>query len=1143
MKLKYLLAASVVSLSAMAVMPAPVAAQQITTAIQGTVLDETGNPLSGATVIVTDTRTGAARTVTTGSAGSFSAPNLVTGGPYTVSANAPGFEGQTVNDVYTSLQGATNLTFTLTSGMGEIVVTASRVQATQLAVGPGTSFSAEVIENAPTFNRDIRDIIRLDPRVSLDRDDGGSGADRISCLGGNDRGNAFTVDGIGQGDVYGLNDTGFASRSSAPIPYDAVREVQVQFAPFDVDYGNFTGCAINVVTKSGGNDYHFGGFFEYSDNGMRGDKVAGLDVAPVRPEKRWGAYLSGPVIRDRVFIFAAYEHAEAEYSQDFGPAGAGYAEEITQVTEAQFNEISDVLSSVYGVETGPLVRTRPYQNDRYFVRADIQITDDHRFAATYQRLEESTTFPDDFSQSGSFAGAVVGENTFFRSGTESNYYSARLYSQWSDNFSTELRYSRSETQDLQDPIGGGEAQSDNPIPRFIVGVDNGADPAGAVQAGPGFSRSANDLQTKVDQFRAAATLDSGNHRFKIGGEINHADLFNLFVQNATGMLVFENIDDLREGILADGTSTFSTPQNVVDGNVAGAFGNFSATGDVRDAAAEFTRTIYSVFAQDEWQATDSLLLTMGVRADWYDGGHPRYNPEFASRYGFGNTAGFSTLDPIIMPRLAATYEMSDFAVFTRPELRAGVGVFSGGDPVVWFANAFQNDGRGYAEGSTADAACPDGPIDVVSGGEFTGLPNCFQQSASAKAAAGLGDTQSIDPDIEMPSVIRANVGFATGLDFTSSGFFSGWNLNLDYIYSKYRDPLTIVDLSQTPDIREGLDGFTIDGRPIYAAIDPTDPDAAGCAAELVSTFPVEWANVTPACFNGIGRDDELILTNAGSYESHIASMILSKTFEGGLITDGGSIDFSFGYAYTDAHDRRNMYNSTAGSNYDRTAAFDRQNPAESRSFFSSKHNFVVRTAFREEFFDDLDTRLGITFVARSGRPFSLTFGDGGIFNDSSSGSDNALAYIPTGMGDPNVSPLSNVAAVEDFADWAAGYGCAKDYLGQSIARNTCSGDWYYDMDLSFSQEIPGPGRLFGRDDKLKLFATVDNFLNLLDSDWNVQRRRDFSGLQNVALTSGVDEEGRYIITDFRGTDAIEGDEFVNFSSSVWRLKVGISYDF
>ncbi|GGD86486.1 Oar protein [Tsuneonella deserti] len=1141
MKIKYLLAASVVSLSAAAILPAPAAAQQITTGIEGTVTDADGNPLPGATVTITDTRTGATRTITTGANGTFSATGLVTGGPYTVSANAAGFEGQTVSDIQTTLQGNTGLTFALSSGAGEIVVTGSRVQVTQLAVGPGTSFTTEVLQNAPSFNRDVRDIIRIDPRVSLDRDDGGSGQDRISCLGGNDRGNAFTVDGIAQGDVYGLNDTGFSSRSSTPIPYDAVRETQVQFAPFDVDYGNFTGCAINVVTRSGTNEYHFGGFFEYSDNGMRSKTFQGEPVAPIEPEKRWGVWAGGPVIKDRLFLFGAYEHQEAGQSQDDGPVGAGYPNEQTGITVQQFNEISEVLKSVYGIDTGPLVTSRPFSNDRYFARADLQITDNHRFEATYQRLEEGSTRPDDL-----FTGTspqAVGRNTFLTSGTKSDYYSGRLYSNWTDNFSTELRYSRSKVQDLQDPIGGGEAQSDNPIPRIIVGIDNPSGIDGTVLAGPGNSRSANDLRSTIDQYRAAATLNAGNHTFKFGGEMNTADLFNLFVQNATGTLVFENVNDLRNGLLSRGTGNNQTdtrPNRVVSGETEGAFGNFSATGDVNDAAAAFTRTIYSVFAQDDWQVTDQLSAVMGVRVDWYDGGHPAHNPEFARRYGFTNSIGFSNLDPLVMPRLALTYDADDFAVFTRPKLRAGVGVFSGGDPVVWFGNAFQNDGRGFAQGTTQDAACGTGRIDVVVNGQFTGVPTCFQQSASASAARGLGDTQSVSPNIKQPSVLRANVGFQSGLDFAPSGFFSNWNLNLDYIYSRYRNPLTLVDLAQIPDPTKGVGGYTIDGRPIYRSIDPT---AAGCTATLVDLNPAPvYQNVTAACFN-TSRDDELQLTNARGFDSHVASVILSKTFDGGVFTQGGNVDFNIGYSYTDAHDRRNMYNSTAGSNYDYTAAFDRQNPAESRGFYSTKHNIAARLAFREEFISDLSTRLGITFVARSGRPYSLTFAGGGVFNDSVSGNDNALAYIPTGVDDANISPSSNMNAVRDLAAWAASYGCAKDFAGQTIARNTCSNDWYYDMDLSFSQEIPGPGRFFGREDKIKLYATMDNFLNFLDDDWNIQHRRNFAGLQDVASTSGVDAQGRYIITGFNGADSIAADNGINASSSIWRLKVGISYDF
>ena len=1151
MKMKYLLAASALTLPAAVILPAPLAAQQITTGIDGTVSDEAGNPLEGATVTITDTRTGAARTITTGAGGTFAATGLVTGGPYTVAVAADGFEGQAISDITTNLQGNTSLAFSLASGGGEIVVTGARVRVTQLAVGPGTSFAGEVLEAAPSFNRDVRDIIRLDPRVSLDRDDGGSGQDRISCLGGNDRGNAFTVDGISQGDIYGLNDTGFSSRSSTPVPYDAVRETQVQFAPFDVEYGNFTGCAINVVTKSGANEFHGGAFFEYSDDGLRGNTVAGNAVGAVEPDKRWGAYIGGPIIRDRLFFFGAYEHQEAGQSQDEGPIGAGYATAIANVSLADFNEISDVLSSVYGIETGPLVTNRPFTNDRYFGRLDWQITDNHRLELTYQRLEESTMRADDFSSSTTNP-SVTGANTFYLSGTESNYYSGRLYSQWTDTFSTELRYSRSEIQDLQDPVGGGEAQDANPIPRIVVGVE-GPTGNGRVIAGPGFSRSANDLQTTVDAARFVANYEAGEHSLKFGAEYNKADLFNLFVQNANGELHFANVDALRAGLLSNGTRANPTATQLVNGEAVGAEGNFTATGDVNDAAAAFQRTTMSVFAQDEWQVSDAVSAVLGVRVDWYSGDAPRENANFITRYGFSNSYGFDDLAPMIMPRAAVTYDMDDFAVFARPQLRAGVGVFSGGDPLVWFGNAFQNDGVGFAGGTTNIDECGDDPISVLDpGGQFSGLPTCFQAAASESAGRGLGDTQSINPDIKMPSVVRANIGFSAGLDFAPTGFFSGWDFGLDYIYSYFKDPLTIVDLSQTPDVTRGLAGYTRDNRPIYAAIDPT---ASGCDAVLTGLTPApEWNNVTAACF-ATSRDDELQLINGDGYDSHIASVILSKEFDGGVFTEGGSTFFSFGYAFTAANDRRNMYNSTAGSNYDNLAAFDRQDPQESRSFFSSKHNIATQLNFNEQFFGDMATRLGITFIARSGRPYSLTFTGGGVFNDSQSGFDNALLYIPTGMNDPNISPSTSaagMAAVQRLVDFTSDLGCAKKYIGQTIPRNTCSNDWYYDLDLSLSQEIPGPGSLFGvAEDRVKLFATFDNFLNFLDDDWNVQRRRQFSGLQDITTLTNIDAQGRYIfgaadnltVNPDTGLTGYQADNQVNISSSVWRVKVGISYEF
>ena len=275
MKIKYLLAASVASLSTAGLMAVPAAAQQITSGIEGSVRDDSGTPIANATVTVTDTRTNQTQTSSTTSSGQFNISSLTTGGPYTVTATAPGFEGQTIENQFITLQGNKQFSFGLAANSDEsvIVVTGARVGVSQLAVGPGQSFSLETLEAFPSISRDIRDLIRIDPRVSLDRS---NSVDRISCLGGNDRTNTFTVDGITQADSFGLNGTPFAARNALPLPFDAIRETSIEFAPYDVEYSDFTGCAVNVVTKSGSNDFHGTAFFTFRNEDLRGDTIDGL---------------------------------------------------------------------------------------------------------------------------------------------------------------------------------------------------------------------------------------------------------------------------------------------------------------------------------------------------------------------------------------------------------------------------------------------------------------------------------------------------------------------------------------------------------------------------------------------------------------------------------------------------------------------------------------------------------------------------------------------------------------------------------------------------------------------------------------------------------------------------------------------------
>ncbi|MEE4209967.1 MAG: hypothetical protein V2I43_11930, partial [Parvularcula sp.] len=968
----------------------------------------------------------------------------------------------------------------------------------------------------------------------------------------------FTVDGIVQADAFGLNGTPFAARNALPLPFDVVDQVSVEFAPFDVEYTDFTGCLVNVVTKAGTNEFHGSAFYTYFDEDFQNDEVE-LDDGTTQGinagrEERWGVTLNGPIVPDRLFFSFGYEEVSIDDGFNNGPFGSGAANELDFVTIGQFNEFAQIARDVYGQDIGGLPGALPEGSTRYFGRIDAIITDDHRLEATYQRLEE-TNVEDD-----SGGNTFTGFNSFEDEGTISDYYSVRLYSDWSDTISTELRLSRAEVGDVQGPVGFGEAQSDNPTPRLVVGfpnATNGLIPEGdngGVASGPGIFRSANQLDTKIDQARFIMNIDAfDDHFIKIGAEINDLEVFNLFAINATGTLFFDGLDDFRNGLLAPGFSdAFDGPDEIIERGNGGATIRTGIDGDINNAAALFSRQIYSVFAQNDWQATDQLSITAGIRVQLYDGDAPRANDLFFQRFGFSNAVSFGGIDPVVLPRLSATYEFDNDGFISNSRLTGGVGIFAGGDPVVYFSNAFSNDGFASAEASLTDcdqSTLPidptTGQIDVVTGGSFSGFPQCVVDIAAERAEQGAAGVQSIAPDFDIPTAVRANVGFAT--DFgTETGFFSNWRLNLDYIYTRFNDTLNVNDLSQTinPDLGNG--GFTVDGRPIRRSVNTLLP---GCNAVLVDNTPPTYENLSAACFDGSGGTNEFIqLNNGRSFESHNASVILSKRFNEGLLTSGGSVNLNFGYAFSDSEQTNDLRSSTATSTIDNFAAFDRQNPAVSQSGFETRHNFTVTMNFREEFFDGFDTGLGIFFRASEGRPYSLTFDDGDpFFDDDSTAEQNALLYVPTGLDDPNLSPLSDPDAVNALLG-ALNTGAGLDSPlncnftpGQTVERNQCRNDWFFDLDFRISQELPFIGSLTGVvEDRIEVFADFANFLNMLDSGWNVRRARGgFDG--RVDLVNGAfDDEGRYIITNSSLSSA-DNDTFVN--NSIWRIQIGARYEF
>ena len=1085
-------------------------AQVTTTTIRGAVTTPDGGPAAGAAVTITDTRTGSARSVSTNASGVFNVRSLPVGGPYTIQVQSSDYQNAMVTDVYTSLSAAASFNIALEvedQQIEEIVVLASQVATANLAIGPGTSFSQEEIESMPSIARQIRDVIRVDPRVSIARADGGAGSG-INCLGGSSRSNAFTIDGTLANDGFGLNEgTGTSARFAFPVPYDTVASASVEFAPLDVQYSQFTGCAINVVTKAGSNEFHGSAVYMYNDEGMTGTTLDGVDVLTDPFEStNWAIDLSGPIIKDTLFFTLAYEETDDTNVQNQGPIGGGFAnEDFLDIDDA--NRIGDIIRNQYGRDPGPIVRTLPRTSERVFARLDWLINEQHRAEMTYTKLEELNLDPDDMG----FDGFTFRDN-FEYEGIDQDSISLRVFSNWTDTFSTELRYSSLDVVDIQGPAGGGEAQDPNPITRITVEDGDGD---AILTSGPGTFRSANDLQYTVDQLKLSADWLVGDHLLTVGYEQETRDVFNLFIPNATGTIVFASEADLVAGNAAEIDMTGSYTQSAAD------------------AAASFERSINSFYLQDEWRASDALTFIFGVRFDEYTSSDkPILNPVFETRYGFANTQTFDGLE-LVQPRIGLTWDAPSTS-FGSTQITAGFGVFGGGDPTVHFANAYQNFGGALGTADDGDAPCVAGDLQVTDAtGQFTGLPSCIPQAAADQANANIGPVAAVDPKFDLPSNERWSLGF-NHLMSTNNSFFDGWTVKLDYIHTKHKNAVDWVDL------RLSSNGVTLpDGNPQMFEVDPTMP---GCTA----TFNGIRDGFANAGTNGGLCDDtsnpnqDVLMTNGVEGTSDSITVQFAKEF---YYSDRSTFNFNLGYSWLDSKIGNPVNSSTAWSSYEEVATAQLNNVKLGPNLWANEHNIVLQARLKHYWGgSDHATSVAMFFSRRSGRPFSYTWEDDTVedyFGDSDD-EERVLLYVPTGPTDP-LFDFSGLDAGEQAGlfDFLQSSGLNK-YAGGFAPKNGFNSPWTSDMDIRIQQDIP----LF-RDHQLQLFLNIENILNLFSDSKNIKKYADTGDIQEGVrvlevqnFPPGIDNTDQFVIQRWY-------DEGTNrdFDDSIYRIQIGLRYRF
>jgi hypothetical protein len=1116
----------------------PAMAQQTTSALRGELSGPDGQPVANATVVVTHVPTGTVSRTTTDADGQFDARNLRVGGPYTVIIDAPEFETAEVTDIFLTA----GETFSFNYGLEainieqEIVVTAQRVGGRGLDTGAETILNRDAIEGVASVRRDIRDLVRRDPLATQNRSDGG-----ISIAGSNPRTNRITIDGVQAQDDFGLNTGGLSTRRG-PISIDAVEQVVVQAAPFDVEEGDFLGGSVNLVLRSGTNEFEGSIFAKYLNEGLQGTLIRSTQSRPLVSQTNYGGFIGGPIIRDRLFFALSYETYESLNTTTTG-VGPGFTNPVNftpgvPVTQAQIDEVVNIFNTTYAARfnVGTIPLTQPITDEKYSAKIDWNITDQHRASVTFRNAESG-----DIVRTNINATSAGLSSQWYLTGETDRSLTGELNSDWTDNFNTQLRVTRREYQRLQEPPGGQDF-ADVIVclqPTSIGAVEQcqtGGTPTqttAVVRFGADQFRHANFLETANDQYQFRAEYSIGDLVLKAGFQRQVTEVFNLFVPRSDGLYYFDSVADFRAGRAND--LQFN---NAVSGNA-------------NDAAAQFAYTLDSLYAQGTWDVPvpqGELTVQGGLRYDFYSSeDEPALNPNFVARYGFSNQQTYDGIN-ILMPRLGINYRPVD-----NIRIAGGIGLFSGGLPDVFLSNSFSNTGiltnevriRRNADGTFSDVSGAAVGFTQAAGATALNLllsdpRTFFDTPAAVQALLGtqanvspLAPTATIAPDFTVASDWKGNISLNVDA-------FDGWRFGLDYVAIRSRDAIAFRDLRAQPLVVNGVIQRTPDGRIRYDGL----PDASAANTTARQTAGISSRN--------LGGNTDVQLFNGGERTSDFLSLSAQRSWDNGI-----DLFAAWTTSSAESFQDGDRFGATPGTLYNNgVSGLDPNSAVQGRAQEEIENNFKLELGWRRNFFTDLETRFSLFGESRTGRPRTFTMGDiaGGrsaVFGTARG--SNYLAYIP------NLNnPVTQTSGVVTTDDTVAVFATRADYdavlnqvralglpQGQILPKGFANNPDINRLDFTFSQELPGV-----LDGHRTIFEVeIENVLNLMNSEWGIQEEfGETTRLFNVtcADTAGAAVTGvnptcaRYRIS---APNAAFNNLTPDSDRSRWYIQLGLRYRF
>jgi len=741
-------------------------AQVTTSSIKGAISDEANAGLPGANVVAVHTPTGTTYGAATDIDGRFNLVNLRIGGPYTITVSYVGYSDQSFTDVFLTLGKTENLTLSLTPDAAQldaVVITVNSANGVfgSDRTGAETNVGRKELTTLPTISRSASDFTRLEPTAS-----------NGSFGGRNDQFNNFSLDGAIFNNPFGLDAATPGGQTNAqPVSLDAIDQIQVSTAPYDVTQSGFTGATVNAVTKSGSNEFKGTVYGFYRNEDMTGSKIKGQDIfVPSLTQQQTGFSIGGPIVKNKLFFFANYEQDErTDLGQAWLPNTGSGAVNESVVLESDLIAVQDALSSL-GYNTGAYQGfTHDSESSKGIFKLDWNVNDNNQLAVIYNWLSASKdkpAHPTALGVRGPSATTLQFENSGYQINNNLQSVQLELNSRLSDNTSNKFQVGYTHFDDFRTPMSSAAP---------AITIQNGAGQNYIIAGHEPFSIN-NVLDQKVFQFSNNMTISKANHTYTIGFSFEKFEFDNSFnlgaygYSNANGYVgafgAFGSVNDFltasTNGLLSEALSNAKNVKNADSW-----------------ALAETNVGQLAFYLQDEWDVNDKFKLTYGVRFDkplFFDSAQKAqdvidvsfYQPEIP--YVNPNTGQVQLLDStqlpsndwLVSPRVGFNYDVKGDSTI---QLRGGSGLFTGRFPFVWLGNQIGN-------------------------------PNSYFY-------------QAVDPDYKFPQVWRTNLGLDHKYD-------NGLILTADVSYTKDINGAHVQNWGLTPPSGT-LAG--VDNRPYYTAAD------------------------------------------------------------------------------------------------------------------------------------------------------------------------------------------------------------------------------------------------------------------------------------------------------------------------------------